>query len=205
MWGNATVNGTLFAGAINTGTLTGVWDLSLGGTMTAQWATIHGSINANYYSGNSLAVNEITAHGTVNSQVVTTGRVDVSGLGVRYTGFGAFHIGFVWDGANLLALVDGTGIGHIPCDERVKTVTGAYPRGLAEVLRVDPIIYRYRGNDHAPGRRSIRDNREHIGITRRAWSTLSRNSCSVARASSTASRSMICGNSPAPSRCSTPW
>ena len=38
-----------------------------------------------YYSGNSLAVSEITAHGTANSQVVTTGRVDVSGLGVRYT------------------------------------------------------------------------------------------------------------------------
>ena len=118
-----------------------------------------------YYSGNSLAVNEITAHGTVNSQVVTTGRVDVSGLGVRYTGFGAFHIGFVWDGANLLALVDGTGVGHIPCDERVKTVTGAYTRGLAEVLQIDPIAYRFRGNDHAPQRQSIRDNREHIGIT----------------------------------------
>ena len=46
VWGNAVVNGTLYAGAVNTGTLTGLWDLAVGGTMTAQWATIHGSINA---------------------------------------------------------------------------------------------------------------------------------------------------------------
>lgn len=165
VWADAHVNGTLHASGVSTGVISGS-DLNLAGTMASTWATIHGSMTANYYSGNSLAVNEITAHGTANSSAVTTGRVDVSGLGIRYTGFGAFHVAFMWDGTNLHGIVDGTGIGHIPCDQRVKDITGAYPHGLAEVLQIDPMIYRYRCNDHAPGTKNIRDgNREHIGVS----------------------------------------
>ena len=39
-------------------------------------------------------------------------------------------------------------------DARIKDVTGEYQGGLQEVLRLRPVLYRYRGNDAAPGEAS---------------------------------------------------
>ena len=102
----------------------------------------------------------------MNASVVTTSRVDVSGLGIRYTAWNPYQIAWHWDSGSVIALVDGAALGSFPCDERIKTVTGPYTRGLPEILQIDPIVYRYRGNDHAPKAKSIRDlQREHIGIS----------------------------------------
>ena len=49
----------------------------------------------------------------------------------------------------------GGGAWAAPSDARIKTVEGDYQAGLAQVLRLMPVIYRYKGNDAPSGDRSI--------------------------------------------------
>ncbi len=48
-------------------------------------------------------------------------------------------------------------------DARIKTVTGRYESGLAEVLKLEPITYTYKGNDSLVGT-NIDTSKENIGL-----------------------------------------
>lgn len=101
----------------------------------------------------------------------------VMGVGSNWSYWGSSnYIGWSWNNTNLDVYVDYTFIGNFPSDERLKTIIGPYERGLAELRRIDPILYRLKGNDRgiAPDADtqkelndgpSIRDtNKIHVGF-----------------------------------------
>jgi Chaperone of endosialidase len=56
---------------------------------------------------------------------------------------------FAYVGGTGLATKTGGGTWAAPSDARIKTVDGAYANGLDEILLLEPVIYRYKGNDAA--------------------------------------------------------
>jgi hypothetical protein len=57
---------------------------------------------------------------------------------------------FSYTGGTGVAYKTGGGSWTAPSDARIKTVIGDYGGGLAEVLRLEPIVYVYNGNDAPP-------------------------------------------------------
>lgn len=168
--GNANVDGTLTAGAIN----------APGGTYTGTTVNVTGNISGHDVS----AGGNITANGYVSGAAVYAGVLHAGGIGsdfmlqidgggnrtiywsstwalswavatgnlayVRNDGVMMFNsIGYTGDfgitGNN--AFKPGGGSWAAPSDSRIKTVTGDYTRGLAEIKALSPKRFIYRGND----------------------------------------------------------
>lgn len=71
----------------------------------------------------------------------------VGGPGINYAPWGSNNIAFQWTGSGVNAFVDWSYGGNIPSDERLKTVIGSYDRGLDELMQINPILFRLKGND----------------------------------------------------------
>jgi hypothetical protein len=56
---------------------------------------------------------------------------------------------FAYNGGSGVATKVGGGSWTAASDARIKTVEGDYKTGLDEVLKLDPVVYRYKGNDTA--------------------------------------------------------
>lgn len=122
--------------------------------------------------GSLWMLGNCTVSGTLNAGGVScSGNVDSQWIiarqnGISYTRWGApNYIGFSWNGATCDIYVDATWVGNTS-DERVKTITGNYAGGLAEVLKINPITFRYLDNEKPKGSTlTIRDTTiEHIGV-----------------------------------------
>ena len=136
---------------------------SSGGTITGS-LTVTGNISA----GGSLTVSgdvtagNVTAAGTVSADVFAVSGPNnliagQSGKMVFYTA-GVEAVDFFNGGGIQIygssAAKPGGGSWANSSDARIKTVERPYTLGLDEVLKLDPIVYRFKGNDAEPGKKS---------------------------------------------------
>jgi Chaperone of endosialidase len=77
----------------------------------------------------------------------TSMRVFGVGTNWSYWGNTTNYIGWSYNSTNLDVYVDYNFIGTAPSDERLKNIIGPYERGLAELRKIDPVLYRLKGND----------------------------------------------------------
>ena len=150
----ATVDGTAVgpisgwsSGGTITGSLTVTGNISAGGSLTV--------------SGDVTAGN-VTAAGTVSADVFAVSGPNnliagQSGKMVFYTA-GVEAVDFFNGGGIQIygssAAKPGGGSWANSSDARIKTVERPYTLGLDEVLKLDPIVYRFKGNDAEPGKKS---------------------------------------------------
>lgn len=153
-------------GTVTAWQLTATGNASVAGTMTAAAINSSGEIwAAGGMTAAQVTASNATVHGTLNVASIGTNQLQVAGQGIIYIAYSAFPIAFTWDGIQMHGIVNGQGIGSFLCDERIKTVTGPYARGLTEIMQIDPIVYRYLGNDHAKDAHNLRNtDKQHIGV-----------------------------------------
>ena len=73
---------------------------------------------------------------------------------------------FSYFGGGDIAVKTGGGSWTAASDARIKTVEGAWTPGLDEVLQLEPVVYRYKGNDAEPGKTSPH---AHVAGTQKAF------------------------------------
>lgn len=114
-----------------------------------------------------------TSDGTqIHESAGTGGAISTGNLGVEidstpYGGAGTAVSGynsFIFD-YNGAAWKVGGGVWSALSDARIKTVIRDYTHGLAEILQINPVVYRYLNNTDEPQAERVRiNNKEHIGL-----------------------------------------
>lgn len=132
------------------------FDIRDGGIVNTTAVRMHSS-GGNLYiqpgSNNHVIFQERT--GTVN-------RVDIDALNTR-VGIGVSNPTFQLQLSTGQAAMPGGGPWLATSDERVKEVLGPFPAGLATVLAVEPVRYRYNGQGGMPN-----DRQERVGVIAQA-------------------------------------
>jgi hypothetical protein len=164
--------GTINMSAVNAGSLS---TPNLGATN----ATI-----ANFgVTGNATVNGALTVGGaaTLDSNLTVGGNLTVSGAVIQFasgwtiTGNGSFL--FTGAGAELAEMDVGgafgiTGQAYKPgggswvnsSDARIKTIERPYELGLNEILELEPVVYRFKGNDAARGKQSRTAGKQFVGL-----------------------------------------
>lgn len=100
-----------------------------------------------WYANNSNVFNmdvsgNVWTNGLINSPIAY-----IRSTGIAYTNWASNRIAWYWNGSLLYGLVDGSIVNLSTSDGRLKNVIGSYQRGLTELKQLNPITFRFKGND----------------------------------------------------------
>jgi hypothetical protein len=115
------------------------------------------------YTANAATAINISPSGNLNA----VGGLTCGAWGVVYSNYAGNQIAFQWVSGNLRALVDNTNQGLIytsvhppPSDARLKDLIGEYRDGLAELIKLQPMRYKW----NARGDPRDVDGKERVGL-----------------------------------------
>jgi hypothetical protein len=136
---NVSISGQMGSGSIASGpvTLTGNISITAPGTSIGGWALYNssGGLGSQFYF--NQANNQcLWTNNPLGSSITLGGDVSVA-AGGGHNFLVTQGLGYQTGGGSWLSL----------SDARIKTVDGDYEDGLAEVIALRPVAYRYRGND----------------------------------------------------------
>lgn len=126
---------------------------SLAGYLPLAGGTLSGALTAanlnSSVTGGVAYVQLLSGSGAANSQLIHTDATGVMRL--QNLAAGASNLSINVDGSfqisSSFAYKPGTPQWQTPSDARIKTVEGDYTAGLDVVLQLNPVFYRYKGND----------------------------------------------------------
>ena len=133
---------------------------SLANYLPLSGGTMNGPLIVN---GNNVlleaALPKVVFHYTDNSNLGEIGYQGTATMGFNNASAATWL--YLWNDASFsyfggtgIAVKTGGGSWTAASDARIKTVEGAWTLGLDEVLRLEPVVYRYKGNDAEPGKTS---------------------------------------------------
>ena len=137
-----------------TGLITVNYGLNVGGTLNVGGAlTVGGAANAS-----SFAVNGSSTLLTNSAVQFASGWTITGGAGAFFFNSPGGQAAELDDGGAFAiggqAFKPGGGSWANSSDARIKAIERPYTLGLDEVLKLEPIVYRYKGNDAQPGKKS---------------------------------------------------
>jgi hypothetical protein len=129
------------------------WMMEIGDSSAESGGNVGSDFSINRYNDAGAFIATPFKINRSNGQVLLNQSMQVGGNGITYyNAYPGHYIAFGWTGTVLSCYVDNSYVGNvggITSDARIKNVLGNYQHGLAEIEKLQPVNYTYRGNNTA--------------------------------------------------------